>query len=169
MKFFLTQCNGDVKVSLIINYLLFEPYNFLISFGKSLLDPNHKEYFINEIRNTAKINTLERVLVVSKTRLNNKPKGYSKLELYNVLVDTIIVFIRDRKGIYQWTDREEVIMRGICKLLPKKSKYRLVRFLIDESEDVLCSRLDELVRFDIFLKDKSRQNIINGMLKCFEE
>ena len=168
----LIQCDGDIKVSLIINYLLSEPSIFMESFGKLLLDPNHKDYFINEIRNTKKINTLEKVYyllnVVSNTRVNKKPKGYSKLELYNALVDTIIIFIRDRKGIYQWANREEEIMQGICELLPQKPKYRLFRFLIKESQDVLCSRLDELVRFDIFLKDKNRQNIINGMLSILK-
>lgn len=168
----LIKCNGNIKVSLIINYLLSEPSSFLTTFRKLLLDPNHKDYFIKEVRNTKKINTLEKVYyllnVVSNTRINKKPKGYSKLELYNAIVDTIIIFIREREGIYQWTNREEEIMQGICELLPQKPKYRLVRFLIKESEDVLCSRLDELVRFDIFLKDKSRQNIINGMLSTLK-
>ena len=168
----LNQCSGSTRTSLIINYLLSEPRIFSKTFGKLLLDPDLKDYFIFEVRNTNKINTLDKVYylvnVVSNTRIRKKTNRNSKLELYNVLVDVIISFIKERKGIYLWTNREEQIMQGICELIPQKSKYKLLRFLINESEDVLCTRLDELVRFDIFLKDKSRQDIINGMLSILK-
>lgn len=164
----LKQCSGSTRTSLIINYLLSETRIFSKTFGKLLLDPELKDYFIFEVRNTNKINTLDKVYylvnVVSNTRIRKKANRNSKLELYNVLVDVIISFIKERKGIYLWTNREEQIMQGICELIRQKSKYKLLRFLINELEDVLCTRLDELVRFDIFLKDKSRQDIVNGML-----
>ena len=60
-------------------------------------------------------------------------------------------------------------MQKICVLLPKKSKYRLLRFLNKESENLLCSKLDEFVRFDIFLKDKNRQSIITGMIGVLKQ
>lgn len=168
----LNQCSGDTRTSLIINYLLSETRIFSTTFGKLLLDPDLKDYFIFEVRNTNKVNTLDRVYhilnVVSNTRIRKNANRNSKLELYNVIVDVIISFIKERKGIYLWANREEQIMQGICELIPQKPKYRLLRFLINESEDILCSRLDELVRFDIFLKDKSRQYIINGMLNILK-
>ncbi len=164
----LAQCSGNTRTSLIINYLLSETSIFPKAFGALLLDPKLKDYFIHEVKDTNKVNTIDKVYyilnVVSNTRIKNRPSGYSKLELYNVIIDVIISFIRDRKGIYQWTNTEKNIMRKICKLLPQKPKHRLLNFLIKESEDILCLGLDELIRFDIFLKDKSKENIIKGML-----
>lgn len=169
----LSNCQDDIKCSLIINYLLVEPETFLIVFAELLLDYNHKNKVINEIRNTKKINTLDKVYyllsVVSCTKLRNKPKNYTKLELYNELIDIVIFFVKERKGIDQWTNKEHETMQKICVLLPKKSKYRLLRFLNKESENLLCSTLDELVRFDIFLKDKNRQSIITGMIDVLKQ
>jgi len=45
-----------------------------------------------------------------------------------------------------------------------KSEGGYTNGLIKESQNLFCSMLDELVRFDIFLKDKSKQNIINQNL-----
>lgn len=169
----LSNCQDDIKCSLIINYLLVEPENFLILFAELLLDYKYNSDFINEIRNTKKINTLDKVYyllsVVSRTRLRNKPKNYTKLELYNELIDIVIFFVKERKGIYQWNNKEQETMQKICVLLPKKSKYRLLRFLNKESENLLCSKLDEFVRFDIFLKDKNQQSIITGMIGVLKQ
>ncbi|MFT9487174.1 MAG: hypothetical protein ACH0QD_07365 [Tepidibacillus sp.] len=173
IKGLLNHCSDSVKVSLLLNYMLSKGPVIPKAFTAWLLDPQLQSELIKEIKYSNKIKTLDKVYllidIVSNTRRRINSKEFPKIELYNALVDVIISFIKDRKGIYQWTDKEKQIMEEITKLLPRKSKKRLLSFLNKETDNIMSLRLDELVRFNIYLKDKSKQDIITGMNSIAKE
>ncbi|GIN23406.1 hypothetical protein [Siminovitchia fordii] len=163
----LSYCDDATKVSLMVNYFISEAPVIVTRFADLLLDIDLEQKFINELKGSNKIKTLDNIYhllrIVSNTK-RKKTKGHTKTRIYNVFVDLIILFVKDRKGIYQWSEKEEYLMIEICKLLPKKSKEKLLRNLINESKGIMDRKLDELLRFEIYLKDKNRSQIINGMI-----
>lgn len=164
----LCHCSVEVRVALLLNYILSEKRMIPKVFISWLLEPELHNELIKEIKYSDKIKTLDEVYhlthIISSTRRRLNSKEYPKLELYDGIAHVIVCFIKERKGIYQWAEKEKKAMEGICKLLPKKSKKRLLSFLEKESKNIMALGLDELVRFDIFLKDKSKQEIIFGMI-----
>lgn len=164
----LTFCNIDTKASLLINYLLSEAPTFPKVLAAWLLEPELQHVFIEEIKYSGKVKTLDQVYyllsIVSNTRRTKTSSRYPKIKLYNAFVDLMLSFVKERKGIYQWTEREEQVLTRICEFLPKKSKRRLLKLLIKETDDILYLKIDELVRFQIFLKDRNKKDIINGMI-----
>lgn len=63
-----------------------------------------------------------------------------------------------------WDNKEHKIFYDICKMLPSSQKNKLRKFLVNEKKGLMVSKLDQLISFNIFLKDQDRKNIIDGML-----
>jgi hypothetical protein len=162
----LNHLDEKTQTCLIFNYILSE-LQWPQIFSLWLLKPELQETFIEEIRNSNKLRTLKEVmkcLQIIQVRSKFPRKQCRKDELYTALVEVMTDFIRERKGIYQWTEQDEKMFEQICENLPKSSKAKLRRSLIRESKVLWTCKIDELVRFDIYLKDKATQTIIDGML-----
>nr|WP_065067982.1 hypothetical protein [Brevibacillus sp. WF146] len=162
----LLQLDEKTQTCLLFNYILSE-LRWPHFFSHWLLKPELQESFVKEIRYSKKVRTLKEVmkcLQIIQVRSIFPRKQCRKDELYNALVDVMTDFIRERKGIYQWTEQDEKTFEQICENLPKSSKAKLRRRLIRESKVLWTCKIDELVRFDIYLKDKATQTIIDGML-----
>ncbi|MBW7476686.1 hypothetical protein K0T92_18365 [Paenibacillus oenotherae] len=159
------QLDEQTQASLLFNYMLSETH-WPRDFAKWLLNPKLRKWFMQEIQNK-KVRTLKNVMVclqIIQTRVTTSEQLHRKENLYLTLVDVITNFIRERQGVYQWTEDEEWTFEQICHRLPAISKAKLKRQLSLIKKGLWTSRIDELVRFDMYLKDKVTQTIIEGML-----
>ncbi|MCB2343298.1 hypothetical protein [Clostridium estertheticum] len=164
----LFKCDKGSIVSLIVNYILVNN-KYPKIFSLWLMDVNLQDKLIIEIRNSKKIRRLTEVYlllsIISKKRIQSSGvKIMSKSHLYDGIVDIIIKFISEGKGVYVWDNKEHKIFSDICKILPSSQKNKLRKFLVNEEKGLMVSKLDQLIRFKIFLKDQDRKNIIDGML-----
>ncbi|MFM9279243.1 hypothetical protein [Paenibacillus jiagnxiensis] len=166
VEYALSQVEDQTRVSLLLNYILAEK-KWPQCFSTWLLEPNVWLILSKEIRESKKINTLEAVLCcleVIKTKAKTSHKQYRKEILYNGTVEVMTDFIREERGIYEWKEHEEKIFEKICEILPKSCKTKLKQHLYKKSRQLWSCKIDELVRFDIYLKDQRKQSIIAGML-----
>lgn len=128
-----------------------------------------EDILINQIKYSGKINILEKVsLMVDIIESNLSKNDYekaSKIKLHDALIYVVTEFIRDRNGIYLWTEAEEVMISLILKEIPVGLKAKLLASLEEEEKGLMSSKLDELVRFNIYLEDKTKSDIINGIKK----
>lgn len=170
----LEQCSNNTKVSLIINYLLvFKRNKYPGIFAYRLMDSEVQDEFVFEIKESNKLRTLEEVSfileIISKTSIkNNSSLGLSKNPLYDAIVDIIINFINNNRGIYNWGKAEKQYFLFICRMLPVRYKNKLKSFLINESKKLMATDFDKLVRLNIYLKDVGKKKIIDGMLREME-
>lgn len=167
-----SMCEDEVKVGLLINYILSEKEYIPEMFILWILDPKLESILIDQIKYSGKINTLEKVFLMINIIGTNRPKNTyeksSKIKLYDALIYIITEFIRERNGIYSWTEREEEMMSVILKKTPMRPRKRLLAFLEKEKEGLMSSRLDELVRLHVCLKDKTKSDIINGIKEIIQ-
>ncbi|WP_025682866.1 hypothetical protein [Paenibacillus maysiensis] len=166
VEYTLSQIEDQTRVSLLLNYILAEK-KWPKCFSTWLLEPKVWLILSKEIRDSKKINTLEAVLCcleVIKTKAKASHKQYRKEILYNATVEVMTDFIREEKGIYEWAEQEKKIFKEICEILPKSCKTKLKQRLCKKNKQLWTCKIDELVRFDIYLKDQRKQSIIAGML-----
>lgn len=166
IEYALSQVQDRTQVSLLLNYILAEK-KWPRRFSTWLLDPRVWLILSREIRESKKIIMLEEVLCCLKiVQVRAKPshKPYRKDMLYNATVEVMTDFIREERGIYDWAEQEEKVFKEICEILPKSCKTKLKQRLYKKSKQLWTCKIDELVRFDIYLKDQRKQSIIAGML-----
>lgn len=170
---FLSQCDIKIKVSLLFNYVL-STNSHPIAFYNWLMEIENRKYLIEEIRNSKKLRTLADIDVVaqiiSKIYIrNNNVKMTSKEPLCNAVVSTLISFVKNRRGIYQWTDKENACFSEICKLLTVRARKRLSGFLWKEIETLMICDIDKLLRHKTYLEDERKYQIILGMLSVVQD
>ncbi|WP_025715970.1 hypothetical protein [Paenibacillus sp. 1-18] len=166
IEYALSQVDDRTQVSLLFNYILVEK-KWPRRFSTWLLDPKVWLILSKEIRDSKKINTLEEVLCsleVIKNKVKTSHKPYRKDMLYNATVEVMLNFIGENVGIYEWTEKEKIIFKQICEVLPKSSRTKLKKRLYKESQQLWTCKIDELIRFDIYWRDQAKQKIIMGML-----
>ncbi|MDR3594241.1 hypothetical protein [Clostridium sp.] len=164
----LKMCDAKTKVSLVTNYLLSEKPSINL-FYKLLLEPKSQKYVIEEIGKIDKFRRLEDVYYYLKTihhKSEKMKKGYyNRQPLYDAIIELIIIIFRNNIAIYQWSDLEDEIFQKICSLLIKSSKEKMRIRLLKVKRNLMTKKIDELVRFDIYIEDKRKEEIANGMLK----
>ena len=107
-------------------------------------------------------------LIFQTPALNDKNKRISKVKLYDVVTDVLLSFVEEDKGIYGWNEKQKNYVTEICKMLPNKSIYKLKKYLQNKRKTLMTAKIDELVRFKIYLKDKQKQDIIDGILNIIQ-
>lgn len=169
----LGNCKKKTQASLLTNYLLVHQNAYPIGFARVLMYYDLQEEFAYQISQTGKIKTLKDVSfitsLVSRTpAINDSKKRVSKNKLYKAITTVLTSFVEERKGIYGWDEQQGNYFKDICKLLPK-SYIRKFRILLSK-EDVklMANKLDELVRFQIFLEDKRQHDIILEMINVID-
>ena len=138
------------------------------------MEKANQNYFVYEITESDKIKNLNDLSKVCGA-VNYFPckastgKCARKDKYYDAIVKVLKKFIRERKGIYKWEVGEVTSFRQICCNLPKRYRYILKNLLERETKKYMISRLDEMVRFSFYLKDKQQWDICNGMINILSE
>ncbi|KMT22646.1 hypothetical protein [Clostridium cylindrosporum] len=164
----LLKCDKKTKVSLIVNYILINN-RYPKVFAYWLMDVELQGEFIIEINKSKKLRTLKEIytllFIISKTKIRVLDrKKVSRVQLYESINNVIIGFIQEGNGIYKWEREEQEIFLLIVGLLPVRQKKKLKNFLIKKRDKLMTSKIDELIRFKIYLEDKRKKDIIDGML-----
>ena len=128
---------------------------------------NHFVYEITESDKIKNLNDLSRICGVvnyfpCKTSIG---KCARKDKYYDAIVKKLKYFVRERNGIYNWAAGNAALFEKICCNLPKHYRYILKNFLEQERKKYMVSKLDEMVRYKIYLADIQQWEICQGMLK----
>ncbi|MED4531505.1 hypothetical protein [Metabacillus fastidiosus] len=163
----------DIQAELLINYFLTNKRAKSIPpfLAKQMVHENLKDSMVSEIKSN-KIRNLDDIYILlfiiksfrSKSHCN---KSY-KNSLYDALLKKIIEFIENNKGIYFGDENAEKLFGEIYRMFPKQYRNNLEKNILKTRENLMISKLDELVRFKLFLNDSSRASMINEMLKTIE-
>ncbi|MCK9217576.1 MAG: hypothetical protein M0P77_06620 [Firmicutes bacterium] len=164
-------CDNKSKVSLITNFLLTHQDAYPIAFARQMVDSELQNEFAYQIKNSGKLRSLKEVafitnLIKNTPAANGDNRRISKVQLYEAVAVVIISFIDEEKGIHIWGGQESNYMKQICQQLPKRFIKKIISYLNKKDKTLMCSKLDELVRFDIYLKDKKQHEIIEGILEA---
>lgn len=170
---FLEKCSAKTRAALLLNYLLLHQSEHPTAFSKMLMSSFLQDEFYKQIKETKKIRNLKDVcfllsLIFHTPALDDKNKRISKAKLYDAVTDVLIFFIEEDKGIYGWNEQQKNYVTEICKMLPKKNIYKLNKHLQNKRKSLMTAKIDELVRFKIYLKDKQKQDIIDGILNIIQ-
>lgn len=165
-------CSTNRKASLLVNYILSER-EYPVQFGYWLMEATLQEALIFEITSSDKITNLSKLCTIAylihdfPCRDNNGVR-IKKDKLYVAIVLVLKNFIVEKKGIYSWDISQEMIFRNICKVIPQRYLKQLYKFLKKQSKELMVSKLDEMVRFSIYLEDKRRCDIHQGMMDVID-
>lgn len=157
------------KAEMLINYFLTnkKAKNIPVFLAKEMIKAELVDDLVIEIKSN-KIRTLDDIFIIlfiiktfrSRSNVN---KSY-KNQLYNAILKKLQKFIEENKGIYRWDTNSESLFRAIYVMLPIKYKNRLESSILKVKSTLMTSKLDELVRFNLFLSDSNKEKILNGML-----
>lgn len=169
----LEKCTAKTTAQLLFNYLLAHQMQYPIVFARMLMSNRLQHGFVNQVKGTNKIKTLKDVLFLVKLiyntpALNDDKKRISKADLYSSVTDILIAFVEKDRGIYGWDEQQELYIKEICKKLPAKNISTLRTYLLKKRKTLMCTKIDELVRFKIYLKDNKKSEIIEGILTIIE-
>lgn len=92
-----------------------------------------------------------------------------KDRLYRAIIVVLRSFVSEKNGVYTWDRNNEILFQDMCKKMPKRYLKQLFRFLEKESENLMVSQLDEMIRFSIYLEDKQRWDICEGMMNVIRQ
>lgn len=170
---FLESCNTETTTQLLFNYLLVHQMQYPTIFARMLMSSSSQEEFYKQIKETNKVRMIKDVsflasLISNTPALNDKKRRVSKAKLYDSITDILISFVEEDRGIYGWNEQQELYIKEICKKLPTKNIYALRSYLLKKRKTLMATKIDELVRFKIYLKDKRKQDIIDGILTVIE-
>ena len=169
---FYSGCPADRKASLLVNYILAER-DYPIQFGYWLLEQALQDALVTEITSSGKIANLDKLCKMAHLvhdfpcRDNNGSRG-KKDKLYAAIVSVLKEFVAERKGIYSWDASQESNFRELCQLVPKIYLKPFNSYLKRISKELMVSKLDEMVRFSIYLKDKQCYDICQGMMAVMD-
>ena len=166
---FLENCDKQTQAALLTNFLLVNQNAYPTIFARELVGSKLQDEFINQISNTGKIKTLNDVvffigLISDTPAINENKKRISKIKLYMAMVNILVSFIDNNNGIYGWYEQQRKYIEYIYQRLPSRCVKKLKTYLTNKERKLMTNKLDELVRFQIYLKDKRQQEIISGIL-----
>lgn len=170
---FLQCCSRRRRASLLTNYILSER-EYPLQFGDWLMSAELQEELVYEITASEKIKHLGSLTVMAQLihdfpcRAADGGRG-RKESGYTAVLVVLKEFLQKKQGIYMWDDKQEILFRKICKVLPEKYLRRLGTVLNKTESQLMVSELDELVRFSIYHEDKKRLNICQGMRRVMAE
>lgn len=165
-------CSTERKASLLVNYILSER-EYPVQFGYWLMESILQEALIFEITSSDKISNLDKLCTI--THLihdfpckDNDGVRIKKDKLYVAVLNMLKSFILEKKGIYSWNNSQKFLFHDICKMIPRRYLKQLFKLLEKESKNLMVSKLDEMVRFSIYLEDKRHWDICQGMMDIID-
>lgn len=165
-------CSIERKAALLMNYILSEN-EYPIQFGYWLMEEELQEALIYEITSSKKINKLDKLLKIVRLIHHFPCKDVNgacqkKDRLYAAVLIVLKSFISEKKGVYLWDNSQEILFQDVCKILPRRYLKQLYVFLKKTSTNLMVSKLDEMVRFSIYLEEKKQWDICQGMMKVID-
>lgn len=165
-------CLPERKASLLVNYILSER-EYPVKFGYWLMEATLQEALIyeitlsNKIINLAQLWTITHLIHDFPCKDNNGVR-MTKNKLYAAVIAVLKNYILNRKGIYLWDALQQNIFQNICNVMPQRYLKQLYIFLEKETKNLMASKLDEMVRFSIYLQDKRQWDICQGMMDSID-
>ncbi len=169
---FYEACSVEQRASFLFNYVLTERV-YPIQFGHWLMETELQEALIGEISGGKKLRNLEDVQR-TVSLIHDFPCRSAdgilgrKDKLYRAVTDLMIGFVWDRTAIYQWDEHQKAHFQIICEKLPKKYVQNIFRAVERVERGLMVSKLDEMVRFELYLKDQSWKTVCVGMRGVME-
>lgn len=165
---YLSQCDNKTCTSLLFNCILQHQKAYPECFTRTLVDKEHQTYFCDQIKTSGKIRSLKELMFVADLikrtpSLDDRKKQISKLSLYDAIVNVIITFIEEEKGIYGWDQEQQNRFLRVCENLPKRCLKKILSIVHKKQSYLMCDPLDEMVRFKIFIEDKRKNEILDGI------
>ena len=157
------------KAEMLMNYFLTNKRSKSIPvfLAKEMMQSELVVYFVTEIK-SKKISTLEDIFImlfiIKKFRIRSNVNKSNKQQLYNAIFKKIQEFVEENKGVYEWDTNSESLFRNIYVMFPTEYKKRLERNILKVKSTLMTSKLDELVRFNLYLPDSNKGKLLNGML-----
>lgn len=170
---FLEYCDKRTHIALLTNFLLVHQSTYPVAFARNLLSSEFQSEFIYQISNTGKVKTLKDVafligLISNTPAINAENKRISKSLLFMAIVNIIISFIDDKKGIYGWDEQQSKYIEFICQRLPARCIRKLRAHLTNKDRSLMSCKLDEMIRFQNYLEDKRQHEIISGIINTID-
>lgn len=168
----LNECSADVQAKLLFNYYLINQTLNLCDFAQRLMSSNIQDEFIKLLQDYSKMRDLRQICffydLIIKTFSQEKNKKHTQKGKYHLaILKLLIAFIHERK-IYAWDETNQIYLKCIIEQLPQKHILVLKDFLVKERRGLMCEKIDRLVRFEIYLKDKRQDEIIESILKTIK-
>ncbi len=165
---FLKSCNKEKISSLMFNYILVHQSRYPIIFAYKLMSSEFRSEFIKQINSSGKIKVLKDMcfvinLISNTPALNNKKRRISKEDLYFAITQLLITFIEEDR-IYSLENYYLEYIQYICEHLPSKCIKKLCTYLKWKRNSLMYEKIDRLVRFKIYIKDKKMADIIDAIL-----
>lgn len=165
----LNECSADVQAKLLFNYYLINQTLNLNDFAQKLMSLDIQDEFIKQLQNYSKIRNLRQICffydLIIKTSSQAKNKKHTQKDKYHfAILKLLIAFIHERK-IYTWDETNQIYLKCIFEQLPQKHILVLKDFLVKEKRGLMCEKIDRLARFEIYLKDKRQDEIVESILK----
>lgn len=166
----LNPCSPSLRAELLTNYLLVHPRQVPDAFARQLVGAELQGEFVSQITKPGRIRTIQELgsiagLIEKTPACDEQKHRITKRPLANAVLSVLIRFVRERTGIYAgdcWPEDAKAILH----LLTAQQKRRFGAFLNSQDNALMISPLDELVRFDIYLKDIRQHQIIQGLQSC---
>lgn len=168
----LDKCSEDVQAKLLFNYYLINQTFNLCKFAQRLMSSIVQDEFVKLLQDYSRIRDLRQICffydLIIKTFSQEKNKKHTqKCEYHLAILNLLIAFIRERK-IYAWDETNQKFLKCIIEQLPSKYVLVLKDFLVKEKIGLMCKKIDRLVRFEIYLKDKRQDEIVESILKIIK-
>ncbi len=168
----LNECSAGVQAKLLFNYYLINQTLNLCDFAKRLMSSNIQDEFIKLLQDYSKVRDLRQIcffydLIIKTFSQEKNIKHTQKCKYHLAILKFLIAFIHERK-IYAWDETNQIYLKCIIEQLPQKHILALKDFLIKEKRGLMCKKIDRLVRFEIYLKDKRQDEIVENILKIIK-
>lgn len=170
----LEPCSPGLQAELLTNYLLVNLWTIPDAFARQLIGAELQDEFARQITKPGKIRTIQELgaianLIDRTPAYDGKKRRITKRPLADAVMSVLIQFIQERTGIYagdnHWLKNAEAILH----LLTVCQRKYLGRFLDSQDRALMVSPLDELVRFEIYLKDIRHHQIIQSLQTCLSQ
>lgn len=167
---FLECCSKEVYVELMFNYILVHKERYPKHFAYKLMCKGFQSLFIQEIKSSDKIRTLQELYIITELitntpALDTNNRRVSKIHVFMAITELLLNLISERK-LYFITEYEVVYLEKICSNLPSKCVKKLYRSLDNIRKSLMCEEIDRLIRNKIYMEDKRLADVIDETLRC---
>lgn len=144
------------KVYLIVNFIFAEKYYPIFFFD--ILKESKKEFIIDNLKKQ----DLENLYKLINLRIFIEQLKYE--EIKKLFVDFLIIFIKNDGNKYVWQEKCNVVL-DILKLMSDDLIVELKKQLEIINSNLFISNFDRQIRYNKYLKDLDRYEIINYIIK----
>lgn len=144
-------------VSLLFNYILTES-RYPTDFVYRISQKEYSKELCFELNQSNKIKTvIDLYNVVSAI---NDFDALDNIEISNAVVECFRCLFEESYFCYEYEKRNKMIVEKIIQILPRSEQLSLKEYFTKYDSELMTSKLDEMVRFKIYLTDIKKHNCI---------